>query len=242
MTPRVAFVTGASGGIGSACARALAAAGHRVAVGYGASAGAADKVCEDISAAGGTALAVHADVTTRDRVDAAFAEVEEAWGPVELLVNAAGANRDKLTVQLGDDDWQHTLDTDLTGPFLTLRRALRPMVRARFGRIVNVSSIVAATGSPGQANYAAAKAGLHGAVKSLAIEVASRGVTVNAVAPGIIASAMTEDVFSADDIARLVPMKRAGTPEEVAGVVGFLCSEQAAYVSGQVVSVNGAMA
>ena len=138
MSQRVAFVTGASGGIGSACALALAAAGHRVAVGYGASAGAADKVREQIEQAGGTAMAVHADVTQVDVVDAAFTAIEQAWGPVELLVNAAGANRDRLALQLRDDDWAHTLDTDLTGPFHTVRRALRPMVKARFGRIVSV--------------------------------------------------------------------------------------------------------
>ena len=129
MSTRVAFVTGASGGIGSACAAALASAGHRVAVGYGASAGAADKVVDTIAQAGGTAMSVHADVTSPEAIDTAFAAVEAAWGPVEILVNAAGANRDKLAVQLRDDDWAHTLDTDLTGPFLAVRRALRPMIK-----------------------------------------------------------------------------------------------------------------
>ena len=165
-----------------------------------------------------------------------------ADGALQIVVNNAGIHDDAVMPAMKPEQWSRVIDVSLNGFFNVTQPLLLPMMATRWGRIVNVSSVAALTGNRGQANYAAAKAGLHGATKSLAIELASRGITVNAVAPGIIATVMSQDAFPRETIERLVPMKRAGTPEEVASVVGFLCSDEAAYVSGQVISVNGAMA
>lgn len=235
---RVALVTGGSGGIGRATAEALAAAGHRVAVGYGGNREAAEK-----TAAGVGGMAVHIDVTDPSGVDAAFGEVEQALGPVEILVNNAGITADGLFMRMGEDQWRRVIATNLDGAFHVTRRAVPGMVRRRWGRIVTMGSVVGSIGAGGQANYAATKAGLIGLTRSLARELGSRNITVNLVAPGPIATAMTEAVTEERlaEMTAAVPLGRMGTPAEVGAVVAFLCSPAAAYVTGAVVPVDGGL-
>ena len=238
---RVALVTGASRGIGRAVALDLARTGHRVAC--CSSSDAPKDTQAEIEAGGGQALAVRADVGDAAAVDAAFAEIEQAWGPVEVLVNNAGLTADGLIARMSDDQWGDVLRTNLTGAFHTIRRATPKMMRARWGRIVNVSSVSGQSGTPGQSNYAAAKAGLLGLSRSVARELAPRNITCNVVAPGPIVTAMT-DGLSAEWHAAMeatVPLGRLGTPEDVSAVVTFLCSEQAGYVTGALVPVDGGL-
>jgi len=235
-----ALVTGGSGGIGAAICRRLAADGLQVIVHANSRLQEAQRLAAEIAAAGGAAQAVAFDVTDRARTEAALQELLAA-GPVQVVVNNAGIHDDAVMPAMKPAQWSRVIDVSLNGFFNVTQPLLLPMMATRWGRVINITSVAALTGNRGQANYAAAKAGLHGATKSLAIELASRGITVNAVAPGIIATAMTERVFSREAIEKLVPMKRAGTPEEVAALVGFLASEQAGYISGQVISIKGGM-
>lgn len=241
---RVALVTGASRGIGKAIALRLAADGHDVGVNYAANAEAADRVVDEILAGGGTAIAVRADVGDSAAVADMFETVEDTLGRVEVLVNNAGITRDGLLLRMGPDDWNSVIETNLTSVYLCTRAAMRSMVRARWGRVISVSSISGISGNPGQANYAASKAGIIGFSKSIAREVGSRGITVNVVAPGFIETDMTEGL--GEETARLVAeqaaLGRLGRPKEVAAAVGYLASDDAAYVTGQTLVVDGGLA
>jgi 3-oxoacyl-[acyl-carrier protein] reductase len=244
-TPRVCLVTGASGGIGRAIAIALAEAGHaQIAVAWSGNAEGGGQTCKEVEAAGATSLGVAVDVADPASVESAFTQIEAAFGPVEVLVNNAGITRDGLMMRMSDDDWQAVLRTNLDGAFHTMRRATPKMLRARFGRIVNVGSVAGSIGGPGQANYSAAKAGLIGLTRSTARELASRGITCNVVAPGPVTTAMTDALGDERkaDLANAVPLGRFGTPEEVAATVAFLASDLAGYITGAVVPVDGGLA
>lgn len=234
MTARTALVTGAAKGIGRATALALAAQGHQVAVGYAGSRDAAEKLAADL---GG--VAVHIDVTDAASIDAAFAEI----GKVEILVNNAGVTEDGLALRMGEDQWRRVLNANLDGAYRVTSRVLPGMVRARYGRIVNVGSTAGLSGSAGQINYSAAKAGLVGLTRSLARELGSRNITVNLVAPGPIATDMTAALSEERqaELAAQVPLGRMGTTEEVAAAVAFLCTDAAAYITGAVIPVDGGL-
>jgi 3-oxoacyl-[acyl-carrier protein] reductase len=234
-----ALVTGASRGIGAAIARTLAAEGWPVGVNYRSDGEAARRVVDGIEAAGGRALAVPADVADPAAADELFAPLEERFGPVLVLVNNAGVRADALSPQLDDEAWERVLETNLSAAFRITRRGLRGMLRARYGRVVNVSSVVGQRANPGQANYAASKAGLIALTRTVAAEVARRSVTVNAVAPGLVDTEMTAGI--GDELLRAVPARRAGTPEEVAACVRFLASEEASYVNGTTLTVDGGL-
>lgn len=233
-----ALVTGGSGGIGAAICRRLAADGCHVFIHANSNLERAQVLADEIAAGGGSAQAVGFDVTdNRAVVDALTPLLEQT--PIQILVNNAGIHDDAVFPGMRMEQWQRVMDVSVNGFFNVTHTLIMPMIRSRWGRIINVSSVAALTGNRGQVNYSAAKGALNSATKSLALEVASRGITVNAVAPGIIDTAMSESVFSAEDIARMVPMKRAGTPGEVADLIGFLASAQASYITGQIISING---
>ncbi len=235
-----ALVTGASGGLGRAIALRLSQDGLQVIVHANRRLDAAEALVAEIAAAGGSAEAVAFDVTDRAAAHAACAKLLEA-GPVQVIVNNAGTHDDAAFPALRAEQWDHVIDVSLNGFFNVTQPLTMPMIRTRWGRVINISSVAALTGNRGQVNYAAAKGALNSATKALALELASRGITVNAVAPGIIESGMAEGTFDKALIERLVPMKRAGRAEEVAALVAFLASDAASYISGQVISINGGM-
>jgi 3-oxoacyl-[acyl-carrier protein] reductase len=243
-----ALVTGASRGIGAATAKALAEDGWSVAVNYSKDRDGAETIASSIEDDGGTAMAVRADVADSAAADEMLAEVAERLGPVLVLVNNAGITADNLSMRLSDEDWTRVLDVNLTAAFRLTRSAIGPMMRQRFGRVINVSSVVGLRANPGQANYAASKAGLIAFTRTVAVEVARRGVTVNAVAPGLIETHLTRDFTSngteengSPGLLDAIPARRTGSPEDVAACIRFLASEEAAYVTGAVLPVDGGM-
>ncbi len=237
---RRALVTGGSGGIGAAICTALAAAGLHVTVHANRRLEQAEALAGKLRARGHAASAVAFDLCDADATAQALATLLEQ-GPIQVLVNNAGIHDDAVFPGMRPEQWDRVLDVSLNGFYRVTQPLMLPMIRTRWGRVINITSVAAVAGNRGQVNYAAAKGALHAATKSLALEVASRGITVNAVAPGIIDTPMSDGTFDAQAIARMVPMQRAGRPEEVADLVAFLASERAGYISGQVISINGGM-
>jgi 3-oxoacyl-[acyl-carrier protein] reductase len=241
MSVKRALVTGGTGYIGVAICRRLASDGMHVLVHTHRRIQRADEIVAGIRKAGGNAEAIQFDVTATPATERILEDTLRS-GPIQVVVSNAGFHKDQPLAGMDEASWRSVIDVSLHGFFSVVRPLLLPMMRTRWGRIIAISSISGVIGNRGQANYAAAKAGLHGAVKSLALEIATRGITVNVVAPGIIETPETMTQFDGEEIGRLVPMKRAGTPDEVAGLVRYLASDEAAYITGQIVSINGGMA
>lgn len=240
---KTALVTGASRGIGAAIAKKLAARGFMVIINYGHSSAAAEEVKNQIEQAGGQAVLMQGDVSSGDDVDRMFKDIKKTWGRLDVLVNNAGINRDTLLVRMKEDQWDDVLSTDLKSVFFTTKAAASLMMRQRSGSIINIASVVGITGNAGQANYAAAKAGVIGFTKSVAKELAARGIRVNAIAPGFIETDMTDAIPEKirEGMLETIPLRRGGKAEDVANAVAFLASDDAGYITGQVLKVDGGM-
>lgn len=240
---KTALVTGASRGIGAAIAKKLAARGFMVIINYGHSSAAAEEVKNQIEQAGGQAVLMQGDVSSGDDVDRMFKDIKKTWGKLDVLVNNAGINRDTLLVRMKEDQWDAVLSTDLKSVFFTTKAAASLMMRQRSGSIINIASVVGVTGNAGQANYAAAKAGVIGFTKSAAKELAARGIRVNAIAPGFIETDMTDAIPEKirEGMLETIPLRRGGKAEDVANAVAFLASDDAGYITGQVLKVDGGM-
>ncbi len=240
---QVALVTGASRGIGRAIALELGSKGAKVAVNYAGSKEKALEVVREIEEMGSTAIAIQADVTSQEAIDEMFKIIEEKLGTVNILVNNAGINKDSLLMRMKEEDWDQVLNTNLKGVFLCTKKVIRSMMKERKGKIINISSVVGISGNIGQSNYAAAKAGVIGFTKTMALELAARGIQVNAIAPGFIATDMTEKIPEGikEEIIKKIPLQRLGKPEDIAGVVSFLASPQGDYITGQVICVDGGL-
>ncbi|MDJ0726552.1 MAG: 3-oxoacyl-[acyl-carrier-protein] reductase [Prochloraceae cyanobacterium] len=241
LAEKVAIVTGGSRGIGASVALSLAEVGAKVAVNYARSADAAEAIVKKITDAGGEAIALQADVSQAEDADRLIQQTKEKFGRIDILVNNAGITRDTLLIRMKPEDWQAVIDLNLTGVFLCTKAVSKIMLKQKSGRIINITSVAGLMGNPGQANYSAAKAGVIGFTKTVAKELASRGITVNAVAPGFIATDMTSNLKS-EEIIKFIPLGRYGQPEEVAGTIRFLAGDPAAaYITGQVFNVDGGM-